>query len=154
MSDRSHQFRVELPSDSNPPPSTSFHLLHLVLLLLFLVCLLLLLLFFPIVISSDQCVLLCFVDPILGKSRSRCHSLNQGTWDGRIPHPSPGYTGPLLFFFERTHNYSVDNQRLVPWRLRRVGRSKVRSDSLVRCVPGSNRQIRGKSPTFNHLNHK
>ena len=30
------------------------------------------------------CVLLCFVDPILGKSRSRCHSLNQGTWGGRI----------------------------------------------------------------------
>ena len=35
------------------------------------------------------CVSLCFVDPILGKSRSRCHSLSQGTWGGRIPHPSP-----------------------------------------------------------------
>jgi len=35
------------------------------------------------------CVLLCFVDPILGKSRSRCHSSSQGTWGGRIPHPSP-----------------------------------------------------------------
>jgi len=30
-------------------------------------------------------------------------------------------TGPLLFLFERTHNYSIDNQVLVPWRLRRVG---------------------------------
>ena len=26
---------------------------------------------------------------ILGKSRSRCHSINQGTWDGCIQHPSP-----------------------------------------------------------------
>jgi len=47
------------------------------------------------------------------------------------PHPAPclnyvaGYTGPLLFLFERTHNYYVDNQGLVPWRLRRVGRSKL-----------------------------
>jgi len=42
--------------------------------------------------ASDSlcvCVLLCFVDPILGKSRSRCHFLNQGTSGGRIPHPSP-----------------------------------------------------------------
>ena len=49
------------------------------------------------------------------------------------------YTGPLLVLFERTHNYYVDNQGLVPWRLRRLGRSIVRSDSSVRCVPGSNR---------------
>jgi len=94
------------------------------------------------------CVLFCFVDPILGKWRSRCHSLNQGTWGGRILtlhlNCVAGYTGPLLFLFERTHNYSVDNQGLVPWRLRRLGRSKVRSDSSVRCVPGSNRQTRGK----------
>jgi len=45
-----------------------------------------------------------------------------------------GYTGHLLFLFERTHNYSVDNQGLVPWRLRRLGRSKVRSASLVRVL--------------------
>ena len=45
-----------------------------------------------------------------------------------------GYTGPLLFLFERTHNYYVDNQGLVPWRLRRVGRSKVRSASLVKVL--------------------
>ena len=31
------------------------------------------------------------------------------------------YTGPLLFLFERTHNYYVDNQGLVPWRLRHLG---------------------------------
>jgi len=45
-----------------------------------------------------------------------------------------GYTGPLLFLFERTHYYSADNQGLVPWRLRRLGRSKVRSTSLVRVL--------------------
>ena len=33
------------------------------------------------------CVLLCFLDPIVGKSRFRCHSLNQGTWGCRNPHP-------------------------------------------------------------------
>jgi len=42
-----------------------------------------------------------------------------------------GYTGPLLFLFERTHNYYGDNQGLVPWRLRRMGRSKVRSAVCV-----------------------
>jgi len=30
-----------------------------------------------------------------------------------------GYTDPILFLFERTYNYYVDNQGLVPWRLRR-----------------------------------
>ena len=40
-------------------------------------------------------------------------------------------------------NYSVDNHGLLPWRLRRLGKSKVRSDSSVRCVPGSKRQTRG-----------
>ena len=30
-----------------------------------------------------------------------------------------GYTGPLLFLFEQTHNYYVNNQGLVPWRLSR-----------------------------------
>ena len=38
------------------------------------------------------------------------------------------------FLFERTRNYYVDNQGLVPWRLRRVGRSKVRSASLVKVL--------------------
>ena len=56
------------------------------------------------------------------------------TWDGRILtlhlNYVAGYTGPLLFLFERTHNYCVDNQGLVPWRLRRVGRSKVRCHTL------------------------
>jgi len=47
------------------------------------------------------------------------------------PHPPRGYTVPLLFLFERTHNYPVDNQGLLPWRLRCLGESKVRSASLV-----------------------
>ena len=70
----------------------------------------------------------------------------EGTWGGRILtlhlNYIAGYTGPPLFLFERTHNYYVerthnyyvDNQGLVPWRLRRVGRSKVRSASLVRVL--------------------
>jgi len=43
-----------------------------------------------------------------------------------------GYTSPLLFLFKRTHNYYVDNQGLVPCQVCRVGRSKVRSASLVK----------------------
>ena len=35
-------------------------------------------------------------------------------------------------------NYSVDNHGLVPWRLRRLGRSKVRSASLVRVLSDEN----------------
>jgi len=35
-------------------------------------------------------------------------------------------------------NYSVDNHGLVPWRLRRLGRSKVRSASLVRVLSYEN----------------
>jgi len=103
---------------------------------------------FNISLISCVCVLLCFVDPILGNLTVRGHSLSQGTWGCRILtlhlNYVAGYTGPLLFLFERTHNYSVDNQGLLPWRLRRLVRSKVRSDSSVRCVPGSNRQTRGK----------
>jgi len=42
----------------------------------------------------------------------------QGTWGGRILtlhlNYVAGYTGPLLFLFERTHNYYVDNQGLLP----------------------------------------
>ena len=47
-----------------------------------------------------------------------------------------GYTGSLrlFFLFKRTHNYYVDNQGLVPWQLRRVGRSKVGLASLVRVL--------------------
>jgi len=36
-----------------------------------------------------------------------------------------GYTDPLLSLFERIYNYYVDNQGLVPWRLRRLGKSTV-----------------------------
>jgi hypothetical protein len=45
-----------------------------------------------------------------------------------------GYTSPLLFLFEQTHNYYVDNRGLKPWRLRHLGRSKVRSASLVKVL--------------------
>ena len=105
-------------------------------------CFLLLLLCFVVF------VLLCFVDPILGNLTVRGHSFSQGTWGCRILtlhlNHVAGYTVPLLFLFERTHNYSVDNQGLLPWWLRRLGESIVRSDSSVRCVPGSNQQTRGK----------
>ena len=60
------------------------------------------------------------------------------TWAGRILtlhlNYVAGYTGPLLSLFEWTHNYYIDNQGLVPWRLRRLGRSKVRSASLVKVL--------------------
>jgi len=60
------------------------------------------------------------------------------TWGGRILtlhlNYVAGYTSPLRFLFERTHNYYVDNQGLVPWRLRRVGRSKVGSASVVKVL--------------------
>ena len=45
-----------------------------------------------------------------------------------------GYTGPLLFLFKRTHNYYLNNQGLVTWRLRRASRFKVRSASVVRVL--------------------
>ena len=75
------------------------------------------------------------------------HTLTTITIAGIPPHPLPpamiwgvrililhlnyvaGYAGPLLFLFERTYNYFVNNQKLVPWRLRRLGWSKVRSAS-------------------------
>jgi len=41
---------------------------------------------------------------------------------------------PVPFLFERTHHYYVDNQGLVPWQLRRVGRSSVRLASLARVL--------------------
>jgi len=90
-------------------------------------------------LSVRLCVLLCFYWTDIGESlRSQGHSLRQGTWGSRILtlhlNYVAGYTGPLLFLFERTHNYSVDNQGLLPWRLRRLGRSKVRSASLVRVL--------------------
>jgi len=62
----------------------------------------------------------------------------QGTWGSWILtlhlNYVTGYTSLLLFLFERSHNYSVDDQGLVPWRLRRLGRSKLRSASLVRVL--------------------
>jgi len=84
------------------------------------------------------CVLLCFINPILGNRYGPRVIPFQGTWDGRILilhlNYVAGYTGPLLFLFERTHNYYVHNKGLVLWQLRRLGRSKVRSASLVRVL--------------------
>ena len=75
-------------------------------------------LYFNLNLCVCVCVLLCFVSLILGKSRSRCHFLNQGTWGGWILtlhlNYVAGYTSPLPFLFKQTHNYSVDNQGLMP----------------------------------------
>jgi len=57
-----------------------------------------------------------------------------------------GYTCPLLFLFERTHNYYLDNQGLVPWRLRRLGGSKVRSASLVKVLSDGKISCHGDHP--------
>ena len=53
-----------------------------------------------------ECVLLCFIKPILGNRYGP--GVNPcGTWGGRILtlhlNYVAGYTGPLLFLFERTH---------------------------------------------------
>jgi len=84
------------------------------------------------------CVLLCFIKLILWNRYGPGVIPFQETWGGRILtlhlNYVADYTGPLLFLFESTHNYYVDNQGLVPWWLRRVGRSKVRSASLVRVL--------------------
>ena len=94
----------------------------------------------PLLYLSFLCVLLCLLNRYWGIVTVPGSFLKagEGTWGGRILtlhlNYVAGYTGPLLFLFERTHNYSVDNQGLVPWRLRRLGRSKVRSASLVRVL--------------------
>jgi len=45
-------------------------------------------------------------------------SLLQTTWGGRIHtlhlNYVAGYTGPLIILFERTYNYPVHNQELLP----------------------------------------
>jgi len=80
--------------------------------------------------GEGSCGLLCFINLILGNHCGPGVIPLQGTWGSRILtlhlNYVAGYTGSLLFVFERTHNYSVDNQGLVPWQLRREGRSKVR----------------------------
>ena len=45
-----------------------------------------------------------------------------------------GCTGHLLFLFKRTYKYYVDKQGLVPWRLHRVGESKVCLVLLVKVL--------------------
>jgi len=77
------------------------------------------------------CVLLCFINPILGNRYGPGVIPFQGTWGGQILTLHFNYAGPLLFLFEQTHNYYVDNQGLVPWRLRRLGRAKIRSFVLL-----------------------
>ena len=63
------------------------------------------------------------------------------TWGGRIFtlhfNCIAGYTSRLIFIFERTHNYPFDDQGLLPWRLRCLGGSKVRSSLLVRVLSDS-----------------
>jgi len=85
-----------------------------------------------------ECVALFFIKPFWGIVTVPGSFLKLEAWGGRILtlhlNYVAGYTGPLLFLFERTHNYSVDNQGLAPWRLRRLGRSKVRSASSVRVL--------------------
>ena len=85
-----------------------------------------------------MCVLLCFINPILGNRYGPGVIPLQGTWGGRILNLHlnyvAGYTGPLRLLCERTHNYYIDNQGLVPWQLRRVDRSKVSPASLVRVL--------------------
>ena len=88
------------------------------------------------------CVLLCFVDPILGNLYGTGVvprvDIPQTTCSARIStlHLKyiAGYTGPLLFLFERTHTYPVDNQGLLPWWLRCLGESNVRSALLVKVL--------------------
>jgi len=104
--------------------------------------------------KSVVCMLLCFIKLMLGnhyvQSRRGASSwASQGRWtyDPRSPtsqpHPVPpkitwgvriltrhlncvaGYTGLLLVLW---------HQGLVPWQLRRLGRSKVRSASLVKVL--------------------
>ena len=64
------------------------------------------------------------------------------------PHPSPWlrrwlHRSPLLPLWTDLATNAVDNQGQAQAALC-LGRSKVRSDTFVRCVPGSNWQTRGK----------
>ena len=75
-------------------------------------------------------MLLCFDDPILGNRYGPGASSVPVplAWGGRILtlhlNYVAGYTGPLLFLFERTHSNYVDNQGLMGW-LRLVGALKL-----------------------------
>jgi len=96
----------------------------------------------PLSLVSRVCVyfvlLILYLGIVTVPGCPRVKRLQIITWGGRILtlhlNYVAGYTGPLLFLFERTHNYYVDNQGLVPWRLRRLDRSKVRSASLVKVL--------------------
>ena len=65
--------------------------------------------------SLGVCVLLCFIKPIIGLILWNRYGPGviplQGTWGGWILtfhlNYVAGYTGYLLFLFERTHQYSV-----------------------------------------------
>jgi len=81
----------------------------------------------------EVCVTL-FCSPDIGESlRSQGHSLNQGTWGGRILTLRlsyvADYTGPLLFLFERTQQLTPLTTRGKSWRLRVwAGPNFVRTD--------------------------
>jgi len=59
------------------------------------------------------CVLLCFINSILGNRYGPGVISHQGTLGGRILTLHliyvAGYTSSLLFLFKWTHNYYVDN---------------------------------------------
>ena len=99
-------------------------------------------------IVAGVCVLLCFVDPILGNLTVRGHSLSQGTWGCRIltlhHNYVAGYTGPLLFLFERTHNYSGDVCGVLLCFIKPILGN--------RYGPGVEPADQGQTPIFNHLN--
>ena len=58
-------------------------------------------------------MLLCFINPILGNRYSPGVIPLQGTWVTLHLNYVAGDISPLLFLFEQTHNYYVDNQGLV-----------------------------------------
>jgi len=48
-----------------------------------------------------------------------------------------GYTGPLLFLFERTHTYHVEDQGLLPWWFCCLGESlecKTKSNGIKKLL--------------------
>ena len=61
------------------------------------------------------------------------------TWSGRILtlpfNYVADYTDPLLFLFERTHNYPVDDQGLLPWRPVAMYSRQIQNSWYNMCVP-------------------
>jgi len=86
---------------------------------------------------EPRCVCVALFYPILGHRYSLFQKPHT-TWGGQnfTLHLNfvAGYTGPLLFLFERTHSYPVDDQGVLPWCLRCLCESKVRLASLVKVL--------------------